>query len=226
MLLWHLVPATQSPATEQGEKASAQAGQPHAAQLAPHVAWGSAQARPVLVLVVVEEPVPPVPGVPLSLEQAASEREREAKVRARKPSEWSFVRPSGSRFIMGSRIPREALIEKKEDEVYCIPGILCGKPALGFQFAGHAFEGSSPAFLSDERSLVVGALWWGQNARLPEHDRVFTWGRPYGFLPECLNRQAFALRYTSPHAVLAVPRCPRRSARRVWHYLSGHLHLR
>ena len=40
----------------------------------------------------------------------------------------------------------------------------------GFQFAGHAFEGTSPAFLSDKRSLVVGALWWAQKVGLPVHE--------------------------------------------------------
>jgi uncharacterized membrane protein YGL010W len=40
----------------------------------------------------------------------------------------------------------------------------------GFQFAGHAFEGNSPAFLSDKRSLVVGAIWWAQKAGLPVHE--------------------------------------------------------
>lgn len=30
----------------------------------------------------------------------------------------------------------------------------------GFQFAGHYFEGNDPAFFSDPRNLLVGALWW------------------------------------------------------------------
>ena len=29
----------------------------------------------------------------------------------------------------------------------------------GFQFLGHWFEGNDPAFFSDRRSLIVGALW-------------------------------------------------------------------
>lgn len=36
----------------------------------------------------------------------------------------------------------------------------------GFQFAGHAFEGKKPSFLSDKRSLVVGLLWWAEKSRL------------------------------------------------------------
>ena len=32
----------------------------------------------------------------------------------------------------------------------------------GFQFAGHRFEGNDPAFFSDARSLLVGALWWAE----------------------------------------------------------------
>jgi uncharacterized membrane protein YGL010W len=32
----------------------------------------------------------------------------------------------------------------------------------GFQFAGHRFEGNDPAFFSDRRSLVIGALWWAE----------------------------------------------------------------
>jgi uncharacterized membrane protein YGL010W len=32
----------------------------------------------------------------------------------------------------------------------------------GFQFLGHYFEGNSPAFFSDRRSLLVGLLWWLQ----------------------------------------------------------------
>ena len=37
----------------------------------------------------------------------------------------------------------------------------------GFQFAGHAYEGNSPAFFGDRRNLLVGALWWLQKAGLP-----------------------------------------------------------
>lgn len=40
----------------------------------------------------------------------------------------------------------------------------------GFQFAGHAFEGNSPAFFTDKRSLIVGALWWAQKVGLPVHE--------------------------------------------------------
>jgi uncharacterized membrane protein YGL010W len=29
----------------------------------------------------------------------------------------------------------------------------------GFQFVGHYFEGKPPSFVSDRRSLVIGALW-------------------------------------------------------------------
>jgi uncharacterized membrane protein YGL010W len=35
-----------------------------------------------------------------------------------------------------------------------------------FQFAGHAFEGKKPSFLSDKRSLLVGLLWWAEKSRL------------------------------------------------------------
>ncbi len=35
-----------------------------------------------------------------------------------------------------------------------------------FQFAGHAFEGKKPSFLSDRRSLLVGLIWWAEKARL------------------------------------------------------------
>jgi uncharacterized membrane protein YGL010W len=38
----------------------------------------------------------------------------------------------------------------------------------GFQFAGHAFEGKKPSFLSDRRSLLVGLLWWAEKQRLLE----------------------------------------------------------
>ncbi len=34
----------------------------------------------------------------------------------------------------------------------------------GFQLAGHRFEGNDPAFFSDARNLLVGALWWGEKA--------------------------------------------------------------
>jgi uncharacterized membrane protein YGL010W len=30
---------------------------------------------------------------------------------------------------------------------------------FGFQLAGHCFEGKKPSFVSDRRSLVIGALW-------------------------------------------------------------------
>lgn len=36
----------------------------------------------------------------------------------------------------------------------------------GFQFLGHYFEGSDPAFFSDSRQLVVGAVWWLQKSGL------------------------------------------------------------
>jgi uncharacterized membrane protein YGL010W len=32
----------------------------------------------------------------------------------------------------------------------------------GFQFAGHYMEGTSPAFLSDRRQLLVGLVWWAE----------------------------------------------------------------
>ena len=34
-------------------------------------------------------------------------------------------------------------------------------------FAGHTFEGNSPAFLTDKRTRIVGALWWAQKVGLP-----------------------------------------------------------
>lgn len=37
----------------------------------------------------------------------------------------------------------------------------------GFQFAGHYFEGNSPAFFGDKRNLLIGALWWMQKQGLP-----------------------------------------------------------
>lgn len=37
----------------------------------------------------------------------------------------------------------------------------------GFQFAGHHFEGNDPAFFSDPRQLVIGALWWLEKQGLP-----------------------------------------------------------
>lgn len=37
----------------------------------------------------------------------------------------------------------------------------------GFQFLGHYFEGNSPAFFGDRRSLLVGLLWWMQKAGVP-----------------------------------------------------------
>src|SRR4051812_12085082 len=36
----------------------------------------------------------------------------------------------------------------------------------GFQFLGHWFEGNDPAFFTDRRSLLVGALWWLDEAGL------------------------------------------------------------
>jgi uncharacterized membrane protein YGL010W len=42
----------------------------------------------------------------------------------------------------------------------------------GFQFIGHAFEGKAPSFVSDRRSLVVGALWWFEKVGLPLVDRA------------------------------------------------------
>ena len=36
------------------------------------------------------------------------------------------------------------------------------------QFLGHWFEGNDPAFFSDRRSLIVGALWWGQKSGVVE----------------------------------------------------------
>jgi len=36
----------------------------------------------------------------------------------------------------------------------------------GFQFAGHAFEGKKPSFLSDKRSLLVGLLWWAEKQHI------------------------------------------------------------
>ena len=32
----------------------------------------------------------------------------------------------------------------------------------GFQFLGHYFEGNDPAFFTDRRQLLLGALWCGQ----------------------------------------------------------------
>lgn len=37
-----------------------------------------------------------------------------------------------------------------------------------FQFAGHAFEGKKPSFVSDKRALVVGLLWWAEKQRFIE----------------------------------------------------------
>jgi uncharacterized membrane protein YGL010W len=31
-----------------------------------------------------------------------------------------------------------------------------------FQFLGHRFEGNDPAFFSDPRNLLVGAIWWAE----------------------------------------------------------------
>lgn len=36
----------------------------------------------------------------------------------------------------------------------------------GFQFLGHHYQGNDPAFFSDKRSLIVGALWWLQKQGL------------------------------------------------------------
>src|SRR5581483_9646914 len=36
----------------------------------------------------------------------------------------------------------------------------------GFQFLGHRFEGNDPAFFSDPRSLLVGAVWWAEKVGL------------------------------------------------------------
>lgn len=41
----------------------------------------------------------------------------------------------------------------------------------GFQFAGHYFEGKAPSFVSDRRSLVVGALWWFEKVGVPLVER-------------------------------------------------------
>ncbi len=30
----------------------------------------------------------------------------------------------------------------------------------GFQFLGHHYEGNDPAFFSDRKQLITGALWW------------------------------------------------------------------
>lgn len=35
-----------------------------------------------------------------------------------------------------------------------------------FQFLGHYYEGNDPAFMSDRRSLVVGAMWWAEKVGL------------------------------------------------------------
>jgi uncharacterized membrane protein YGL010W len=42
----------------------------------------------------------------------------------------------------------------------------------GFQFVGHFFEGKAPSFVSDKRSLIVGALWWFEKQGLPLVERV------------------------------------------------------
>ncbi len=34
----------------------------------------------------------------------------------------------------------------------------------GFQFLGHYFEGTDPAFFSDRRQLVTGVIWWLQKS--------------------------------------------------------------
>lgn len=41
----------------------------------------------------------------------------------------------------------------------------------GFQFTGHFFEGKAPSFVSDRRSLLVGALWWFEKVGLPLVER-------------------------------------------------------
>ena len=45
-----------------------------------------------------------------------------------------------------------------------------------FQYAGHAFEGKQPSFVSDKRALAVGLLWWlkkaGVNIELAEGSAV------------------------------------------------------
>ena len=38
----------------------------------------------------------------------------------------------------------------------------------GFQFLGHWFEGNDPAFFSDRRSLIVGALWCAEKYGIAE----------------------------------------------------------
>ncbi len=38
----------------------------------------------------------------------------------------------------------------------------------GFQFLGHWFEGNDPAFFSDRRSLLVGALWCAEKYGLAQ----------------------------------------------------------
>jgi uncharacterized membrane protein YGL010W len=40
----------------------------------------------------------------------------------------------------------------------------------GFQFLGHHFEGNDPAFFSDPRNLLVGALWWAEKQGLVATD--------------------------------------------------------
>ena len=46
------------------------------------------------------------------------------------------------------------------------PGLTLFTVGWGFQFLGHYFEGNDPAFFSDRRSLIVGALWWAQKSGL------------------------------------------------------------
>jgi uncharacterized membrane protein YGL010W len=50
------------------------------------------------------------------------------------------------------------------------PGLALFTVGWGFQFLGHYFEGNDPAFLSDRRSLIIGALWWAQKAGVIELD--------------------------------------------------------
>ncbi len=37
----------------------------------------------------------------------------------------------------------------------------------GFQFLGHYFEGTPPAFFGDRRNLLVGLAWWLQKSGVP-----------------------------------------------------------
>lgn len=42
----------------------------------------------------------------------------------------------------------------------------------GFQFLGHHYEGNDPAFFSDPRNLLVGAIWWFEKQGLPIQKEV------------------------------------------------------